>query len=107
MKMLRCSLAAALGVAATVAWLTAASHTIRQSGKTFTPGAVTVAVGDTVTFQNDDDVTHNAFSTSKGNEFNSKGQQPRQSSMVTFKTAGTVDVRCAFHPKMKLTVTVK
>jgi plastocyanin len=107
MKMFRCSLAAALATAATMAWLEAASHTIQQNGKMFTPATVTVAVGDSVTFQNDDDVTHNAFSTSKGNEFNSKAQQPRQSSTVTFKTAGTVDVRCAFHPKMKMTVTVK
>lgn len=80
---------------------------VNQKNLTFTPGALTVKVGDTLQFKNDDDVTHNAFSTSKGNEFNSKAQPPGQTATVTLKAAGQVDIRCAFHPKMTMTVTVK
>jgi plastocyanin len=80
---------------------------VTQKNRAFTPGTITVKVGDSIEFKNDDDVTHNAFSTSKGNEFNSKAQPPGSTASVTFKTAGQVDIHCAFHPKMLMTVTVK
>jgi plastocyanin len=99
--------ATGLAIVAATVWLHAAESVVSQKNLTFTPGAVTVKVGDSLQFKNDDDVTHNAFSTSKGNEFNSKAQQPGQTASVTFKVAGQVDVRCAFHPKMTMTVTVK
>jgi plastocyanin len=101
--------ATALAVIAATAWLQAgdAPAIVSQKNLTFTPGGVTVKIGDSLQFKNDDDVTHNAFSTSKGNEFNSKAQQPGQTASVTFKAVGQVDIRCAFHPKMTMTVTVK
>jgi plastocyanin len=94
-------------VAVAAAWLQAASHPVTQKGKVFAPGSVKVKAGDAVSFKNDDDVTHNAFSTSKGNEFNAKVQAPGSSTDVVFKAKGTVDVKCAFHPTMKLTVVVE
>jgi len=103
---LRTSLVAAGLVAATV-WIQAASHPVSQKGKVFAPGTITVKAGESVTFKNDDDVTHNAFSTSKGNEFNAKAQTPGSSADVVFKTKGKVTVKCAFHPAMSLTVTVE
>jgi plastocyanin len=93
--------------AAAVSWVDASSRTVSQKGKSFLPGTITVKVGEALTFQNDDDVTHNAYSTSKGNEFNSKIQPPGNASTITFKEPGTVDVRCAFHPKMKLAIVVQ
>ena len=104
---LRTSLAAAAVLVATTVWLQAASHPVTQKGKVFAPGTITVKVGDAVTFKNDDDVTHNAFSTSKGNEFNAKAQTPGSSADVVFKTKGKVMVKCAFHPAMSLTVNVE
>jgi plastocyanin len=104
---LRSSLALAVVLAATTVWLQAASHPVTQKGKVFAPGTITVKVGESVTFKNDDDVTHNAFSTSKGNEFNAKAQTPGSSSDVVFKTKGKVAVKCAFHPGMSLTVNVE
>jgi plastocyanin len=98
---------ATLGAAVAVTCVEAAAHSVSQKGKSFAPGTVTVKVGEALNFQNDDDVTHNAFSTSKGNEFNSKVQPPGAVSSITFKQPGTVDVRCAFHPKMKLVVVVQ
>jgi plastocyanin len=55
---------------------------------------------------NDDTVSHNIISTSKGNEFNLGSQPPGTSTDVTFKEAGDVLVLCAIHPRMKLTVKV-
>ena len=98
---------AVLGAVVAVTWVEAAAQNVSQKGKSFEPGMVTVKVGDSITFHNDDDVTHNAFSTSKGNEFNSKVQAPGSTSSITFKAPGTVEVRCAFHPKMKLVVNVQ
>ena len=103
----RTSLVAATLALAGVCLHAAATHTVSQKGKTFGPATLTVKAGDTVAFKNDDDVTHNAFSTSKGNEFNSKAQTPGSTTPVVLKSKGTVDVKCAFHPKMALTVIVE
>jgi plastocyanin len=104
---LRTSLVAAAGFVASLALLQAGSHPVTQKGKVFAPGTVTVKVGDTISFKNDDDVTHNAFSTSKGNEFNAKAQTPGSTTEVAFKAKGKVAVKCAFHPGMSLTVNVE
>lgn len=104
---LRSSLALAAVLVAATVWLQAAAHPVTQKGKVFAPGTITVKVGDTVTFKNDDDVTHNAFSTSKGNEFNAKAQTPGSTTEIAFKAKGTVAVKCAFHPGMSLTVKVE
>jgi plastocyanin len=102
-------LVAAFVVTGATAWLRAdgASVTVSQKDRAFAPTAVTVKLGGTLVFKNDDDVTHNSFSTSKGNEFNSKAQQPGETASVTFKAPGEVEIRCAFHPKMRMTVTVQ
>jgi plastocyanin len=105
---LRTAVVAAAGLAVAGVCLHAAStHTVSQKAKTFGPATLTVKLGDTIAFKNDDDVTHNAFSTSKGNEFNSKAQTPGSTTPVVLKSKGTVDVKCAFHPKMALKVVVE
>jgi plastocyanin len=104
---LRTSFALAAVLSAATVWLHASAHPVTQKGKVFAPGAITVKVGDTISFKNDDDVTHNAFSTSKGNEFNAKAQTPGSTTEIAFKAKGTVAVKCAFHPGMALTVTVE
>lgn len=104
----RTSLVAAAGLAlAGVCLHAAATYTVSQKAKTFGPATLTVKAGDTIAFKNDDDVTHNAFSTSKGNEFNSKAQTPGSTTPVVLKAKGMVDVKCAFHPKMALKVVVE
>jgi plastocyanin len=87
--------------------LLAAQHVVNQKDKTFSTAALTVKPGDVVVFKNDDSITHNVFSTTKGLEFNTKAQAPGSSTEVTLATEGTAEVSCAFHPKMKLTITVK
>jgi plastocyanin len=79
---------------------------VGQAGKTFNPGDVKVHVGDSVKFNNDDTVTH-AVLVHGPAETNLGQIKPGDAKSVTFDQAGTYDVKCAIHPKMKLTVTVE
>ena len=80
---------------------------VNQKNREFSATEITVKPGEKVVFQNDDEVTHNVFSTSKANAFTIKVQKPGEASTVDFTEEGVTEVRCAIHPKMKLTVTVK
>lgn len=82
-------------------------YVVGQKDKTFSAATLTVKAGDSITFKNDDQITHNIYSTAKENEFNLRAQAPGTSASVTLATEGTVEIRCAFHPKMKLVVTVR
>jgi len=95
--------------AATTGVLSAASartHTVTQKDKLFGAATLTVAVGDTIVFRNDDDVVHNVFTSSPDFKFNLRSQAPGTSAAVAFDTPGAHSVRCAIHPTMKLSVTV-
>jgi plastocyanin len=97
-------LAIALALAAAA---DAAEVVVTQKDKTFQPAAVTIHPGDTLVFKNEDPVNHNVFSQTKGLDFVIKSQKPGESGNVTLTGEGTTEVRCAFHPAMKLNVTVK
>ena len=99
-----------LALAALLALGSAASaeeHHVSQKGKTFAPVELKVRAGDRVVFHNDDDITHNVFSQTRGAEFNVKLQAPGSESPVVMEKPGVVDVRCAIHPSMKLRVVVE
>ena len=83
------------------------SHVVSQKNKQFQPGEIMIGVGDSVSFVNDDAVTHNVFSRTEGFGFNLKLQSPGKVHAVPFAKAGTAEVRCAFHPTMKLRVVVR
>jgi plastocyanin len=85
----------------------AEDHAIVQKDKSFSQEEITVKAGDTITFDNQDAVTHNIYSKDAGNEFEFAKQDPGQKQTVTLKTPGQVKVRCAIHPKMKLLITVQ
>ena len=104
MKTVSCLVVAFLAGATVAAF--AAEHTIKQKGKMFSESAITVKKGEKVTFVNDDNVAHNIFSTSSGNDFNLGLLTPGNSASVAFDKAGNVDVICAIHPQMKMKVTV-
>ena len=87
--------------------MSGATHDVSQKGKTFSVSDLTVAVGDEVRFHNDDDVTHNVFSMTQGHTFNLAVQEPGTNSTVKFDAAGDIEVRCAFHPDMKMVVHVQ
>ena len=84
----------------------AAEHKIAQKDMEFSRKEITITVGDTIVFVNTDTATHNVFSASENFHFDSQMQEPGKSSAVQFSKAGSFDIRCAMHPKMKLKVTV-
>ena len=84
----------------------AATEVIHQQGRVFSSESVTIKKGDALTFVNDDSIPHNIMSATKGSEFNLGSQAPGTSTDVTFKEAGNVQVICAIHPRMKMTVNV-
>jgi len=83
-----------------------ADHVVSQKNKAFSTAALSVRVGEKVVFRNDDAVPHNVFSPTTGACVLRLNAAPGAESQTTFEKAGTVEVRCAFHPAMKLTVTV-
>jgi len=85
----------------------AANHIIDQKNKTFIPHAITVAVGDTITFKNSDPFAHNAYTDDEENEFDIGMQAAGTDAKIAVKAVGVFSVECAIHPNMLLEVTVK
>jgi len=85
----------------------AADHVIDQKGKTFSERTLTIKAGDFVIFKNSDDVTHNVYSASPNMKLDIGRQAPGHPVRVPFKNPGVVEIRCAIHPRMRLTITVK
>jgi plastocyanin len=79
---------------------------VSEEGIAFNPAEVTVAVGDTVTWTNNDSVPHDvtADSFSSGDP---GGMAPGDTFEETFDEAGTFDYVCTVHPGMEGTVIVK
>lgn len=78
----------------------------RSSHKSFTPGNISVHVGDTVTWKNDDSTTHTVKSRDEGLFFSGSILQKR-SFEYTFTEAGTFEYYCSLHPWMTGTVEVQ
>jgi plastocyanin len=94
--------------AGTLVGLAASKYLVSQKGREFHPGDLTIKVGETITIINDDaDLRHHAYIDSDNFKFDSGDQEPGSKTNITFPVAGTFDVLCAIHPKMKLTVHVQ
>lgn len=72
----------------------------------FVPNPVTVKVGDSVMWVNNDSIAHTATA-NNGTTFSSGTIAPGGSFKTTFSAAGTFAYHCAFHPGMVGTVTVQ
>jgi len=95
-------------ISGTLAGLAAAQFSVSQKGRNFTPLDVTLKRGDTVLIVNDDaDLRHHAYIDSDKFKFDSGDQEPGSKTSIAFPVAGTFEVLCAIHPKMKLNVTVQ
>ena len=70
----------------------------------FSPKELTVKVGTTVKWTNQDSATHNVIAAD--NSFKSGDLEQGDSFSFTFNTAGTYAYRCGFHASMKATITV-
>jgi plastocyanin len=100
------ALAIALGMIAGCVTALAAERSITQKGKVFSQSELTIKKGETLLFVNDDNITHNIFSTSSGNAFNIGAQAPGVTTPVKFANAGEVAILCAIHPRMQMAVKV-
>lgn len=84
----------------------AAEHVVAQKNKAFSMKKLTVKVGDTVKFINEDSFAHNVFSLSAPKSFDLGSFGNGGSKSVTFDKPGKVEVECAVHPDMRLDVEV-
>lgn len=100
-------LIAIVGGALTGSALAAGPYQISQKNREFQPGHIAISRGEALRFINDDgELLHHAYLTSPTFQFDSGDQKPGSSFTVAFPVTGSFIVRCAIHPKMKLTVKV-
>jgi amicyanin len=79
--------------------------TVKIDNFTFEPQKLTVKVGTTVTWTNDDDIPHTVASSTKA--FKSKPLDSEDSFSFTFTTAGTFEYFCSLHPHMTGAIVVE
>ena len=84
------------------------SFQVSQRGREFRPGLLNVKLGDIVRIVNDDgDLSHHAYVSSERFKFDSGDQEPGGRTDIAFTAAGTFNVLCGIHPKMRLIVNVQ
>lgn len=71
----------------------------------FAPETLTIKVGESVTWTNQDSAGHSA--TADDNSFDTGILSQGQSGSVTFSKAGTYTYHCSVHPNMKATIIVQ
>ncbi len=90
----------------TVSSQTTTTHVyVDIAGYAFTPQALTIKKGTTVTWTNRDAAVHNVIADNGGPT--SPNLSKGQSYSFTFKTAGIYGYHCSFHPNMTGTIIVK
>ena len=75
------------------------------TGSSFSPASLTISVGDTVTWTNNDAVAHT--STSNTGVWNSGTLTNGQSYSFVFGSTGSFPYHCTFHPTMTGTIIVQ
>ncbi len=82
-----------------------APNTVTIANMAFSPATLTVAKNATVTWVNDDNVTHT--STSDNNVWNTGSIGTGTSKAIVFSVSGTYAYHCAVHPMMTGTIIVQ
>lgn len=85
----------------------ATAHTVGQKGLKFSAASLNVAKGETVVFRNDDRTSHNITVNGAELAINGGLQEPGGEFRMPFTKAGTFQVTCGIHPKMKMSVVVE
>ena len=80
------------------------AHIVVQQGRAFHPGEISINRGEALIFTNNDEFIHQVYVPGL---FDSDEKAPGQNLTESFPEAGTFEVRCHIHPKMKLVVHVK
>lgn len=83
----------------------ASKNVVIIQGMVFSPPLLTVKVGESVTWTNQDSVGHSA--TANDNSFDTGILSNGQSNTVTFSKAGTFTYHCKVHPSMTGTIIVQ
>ena len=91
--------------------LPAAAHAgqevvVSQKNKAFSTTALTIHVGDKVSFRNDDAFVHNVFSLTDAMPFDLGTAPQGQAKSIAFNKPGKFEIECAIHPEMRMIVTV-
>lgn len=81
------------------------SNTVTISNNSFSPSTITVPVGATVTWTNNDSYAHTVTMSGKGG-FDSGSLDGGKSWSHTFSKVGTYNYVCSIHPSMTATVVV-
>lgn len=99
------ALAIMLSAAPMTSW--ANEHEVGQKNKAFTVKALTIKQGDTVSFPNFDSFFHNVYSLSDVKSFDLGSYKQGETKKIKFDEKGVIEVECAIHPKMQMTITVE
>jgi len=85
----------------------AADTTVVQQHRAFSIDKLTLELGSTLHFSNQDDLAHEVFVESPVLTFEPDEQEPGQQLAITFTARGHFTVHCHIHPKMHLDVDVQ
>jgi plastocyanin len=110
MKKLICLSAASLLVSNALFQFEASAQAVVEVGqknKEFTKKEITIKQGDVVRFKNEDPFFHNVFSLSDTKFFDLGSFPQGEHKDVKFEEAGEIEVECAIHPNMKMTIKVE
>jgi plastocyanin len=80
------------------------TEAVTIAGFAFSPAALTIEAGTTVTWTNQDSATHTA--TADDGSFDTGNIAQGQSVSITFDTPGTFTYHCSIHPNMVASITV-
>jgi plastocyanin len=90
----------------------AEEFTVTQTDKTFKMNGdkvekLTIKVGDSIRFLNEDPFLHNVFSLSAIKNFDLGSYPKGESKSVTFDKPGQAEIECSIHPQMLFKLEVK
>jgi plastocyanin len=94
----------AIALVATGTALAASTHEVKIENMQFSPAAITVKRGETVTWRNNDIVPHTATAAGR---FDSGEIAPGKTFSKKMEKPGDYDYICTYHPGMKGRIEVK
>lgn len=101
---------AALAMVGSFSWTTtawASNHVVSEKDKKFSTSSLSIKIGDTVEFRNEDTVYHNVFSLSDVTTFDLGSYGPGERRKVNFNMPGKIMIECAVHRDEKMSIEVK
>ena len=84
-----------------------ATSTVYQRSKMFSPAAISIGRGETLTVVNDDVRPHNFRIHTSALKLDTGVQQPGERTVFPMMATGTFEAFCGIHPSMRLVISVK